>query len=211
MKSWCFPNFSNQIAPDYILEYSFSKFPGGTCPRNPFVSRAFGTRPCCYRANYTYSHLSVMPQQGQIPGAAPARCGFPKKNAPLQGIEIKFHSAQMTKNSSHLNNSSRRWQGLPSIHWSSFLWWLKSQWPRSPQAPKHCHPPSHHMRIRKNQCKGQRSGWAALGFLEEEKNKRIGITASEHKLLRLWRQEPIINRFLVTCMIRSWSKEATHS
>ena len=130
-----------------------------------------------------------MPQQGKIPGAAPARCCFPKKNAPLQGIEIKFHSAQMTRNSSHLNNSSRRWQALPSIHWRSFLWWLKSQWPRSPQAPKHSHPPSHHMRIRKNQCKGQRSGWAALGFLEEETNKRIA--ASEHKLLRLWCQEPI--------------------
>lgn len=129
-----------------------------------------------------------MPQKGKIPGATPARCGFPKKNAPLQGIEIKFHSAQMTRNSSHLNNSSRRWQALPSIQWSSYLWWLKSQWPRSPQAPKHSHPPSHHMRIRKNQCKGQRSGWAALGFLEEETNKRIGITASEHKLLRLCRQ-----------------------
>ena len=161
------------------------------------------------RQYYTYSHLPVMPQQGKIPGAAPARCGFPKKNAPLQGIEIEFHSAQMTRNSSHLNNSSRRWQGLPSIHWSSFLWWLKSQWPRSLQAPKHSHPPSHHMRIRKNQCKGQRSGWAALGFLEEETNKRIA--ASEHKLLRLWCQESIINRLLVACMIRSWSKEATHS
>ena len=117
MKSWFFLNFSNQIAPDYILEYSSSKFPGGTCPRTPLVSRAFGTRHFRYRANITHIPIcQLCPNKEKIPGAAPARCGFPKKNAPLQGIEMKFHSAQMTRNSSHLSNSSRRWQALPSIH-----------------------------------------------------------------------------------------------
>ena len=72
MKSWCLPNLGVQIAVDCILAYlNFQHFLGGTCPRIPLVSRAFGTHYWCCRANVIHIFL-VMPYQGKIPGASPA-------------------------------------------------------------------------------------------------------------------------------------------